>query len=183
MAAVTGQQNPRRQVGLVAALALTVLALDLVTKVIATAALEGREPVSILGGAVYLQLLRNPGAAFSIATGMTWVLALVAIAVVIALIWFSRRLTSRAWAAGFGLVLGGALGNLVDRIFRAPGVLQGHVVDFISILAPDGRVWPVFNVADSAICVGVARLAYSVLFPPRRPIVENPSVDPRASDA
>ncbi|MGH3518181.1 MAG: signal peptidase II [Haloechinothrix sp.] len=147
---------PRRRVGLVAAVALVVFACDVITKVLATSALEGSEPIRVLGGVVYLQLIRNPGAAFSLATGMTWVLALIAIAVVIAIIWLAGKLRSPGWAVGLGLVLAGALGNLVDRIFRAPGVLQGHVIDFVSVFAPNGEIWPVFNVADSAIVVGGA---------------------------
>lgn len=145
---------PPRRVGLVAFVAVLVFSLDLSTKIIAVGTLEGQAPQPVLGGLVYLQLLRNPGAAFSMATGMTWVLAIVAIAVVIAIIWLARRLRSTGWAIGLGLVLAGALGNLVDRIFRAPGPLEGHVVDFISVFAPNGEVWPVFNVADSAIVVG-----------------------------
>ena len=113
------------------------------------AQLEGREPVELLGGLVYLQLLRNPGAAFSLATGYTWVLTLVAVAVVVVIVRVARRLRSTGWAVALGLVLGGALGNLVDRIFRAPGPLQGHVVDMVSLFAPDGSVWPVFNLADA----------------------------------
>lgn len=147
---------PQRRVVLLACVAAVVLALDIVSKVIVVSTLEDHAPVRILGGAVYLQLIRNPGAAFSMATGMTWVLALVAIAVVVALIWFAGRLRSVGWAIGLGLVLAGALGNLVDRIFRAPGPLRGHVVDFISVFAPNAEVWPVFNVADSSICVGGA---------------------------
>ncbi|HET6504231.1 MAG TPA: signal peptidase II [Amycolatopsis sp.] len=139
---------------MLAGVAAVVFGIDLVTKAVVASTLEGRDPVRLLGGLVYLQLLRNPGAAFGMATGMTWVLALVAIAVVIALIWFARRLRSTGWAIGLGLVLAGALGNLTDRIFRAPGPLRGHVVDFISVFAPNGSVWPVFNVADSSICVG-----------------------------
>lgn len=151
---VNSEQQPPRKVGLVAVVAVAVFVADLITKIVAVAMLEGREPVRVLGGLVYLQLLRNPGAAFSLATGMTWVLALVAIAVVVAIVWISRRLGSAGWAIGLGLILAGALGNLVDRLFRAPGVLEGHVVDFISVFAPDGEVWPVFNVADSAIVIG-----------------------------
>nr|WP_221195156.1 signal peptidase II [Hoyosella altamirensis] len=134
--------------------AVVVLALDLVTKSVAVALLEGREPVRLLGGAVYLVLYRNPGAAFSMATGMTWLLTIVAITVVVVIIRLSRNLRSLPWALGLGFVLGGALGNLVDRMFRAPGPMQGHVVDFVSLLAPDGSVWPVFNVADPAIVGG-----------------------------
>lgn len=152
---MSSEHPPRRRVGLLAAVASALFVLDLVTKVIAVATLEGREePVRVLGGLVFFQLLRNPGAAFSMATGMTWVLALIAIAVVVAIIWFARRLRSAGWAVGLGMILAGACGNLIDRIFRAPGVLRGHVIDFVSVFAPDGEVWPVFNVADSAIVVG-----------------------------
>ncbi|MGK3203056.1 signal peptidase II [Amycolatopsis sp. MEPSY49] len=147
---------PKRRVGWVFAVAVVFWAVDLVTKNLVVANLEGKEPVKILGGLVYLQVIRNPGAAFSMATGMTWVLALVALAVVIAIIWLSRRLRSIGWAIGLGLVLAGATGNLTDRIFRAPGGLQGHVVDFISAFAPNGKGFAIFNIADSAICVGGA---------------------------
>ncbi|MFI6028393.1 signal peptidase II [Amycolatopsis magusensis] len=146
--------QPKRRVALLAVIAVLVLAADQVTKAIAVAELEFAEPVRVLGGAVYLQLIRNSGAAFGMASGMTWLLALVACAVVIALIWFAKRLRSPGWAVGLGLILAGALGNLTDRFFRAPGVLQGHVVDFVSVFAPNGDVWPVFNVADSSLFVG-----------------------------
>ena len=149
---VTAQPARRGLLLLVAA--ITVYALDLVTKIIVVATLEGEPPVRLLGGAVYLQLVRNPGAAFSMATGMTWLLSLVALGVVVAIIWIVPKLRSTGWALGLGLVLAGALGNLTDRIFRAPGVLQGHVVDFVSVFAPNAEVFPVFNVADSGICVG-----------------------------
>lgn len=146
---------PKRRAVLLAVIAVGVLALDIVTKVIVVASLEGHAPVRILGGVVYLQLIRNPFAAFGMGpTGGTWIFGLVAIGVVVAMIWFARRLRSVGWAIGLGLILAGAAGNLVDRLFRAPGVLRGHVVDFVSLFAPNGDVWPVFNVADSAICVG-----------------------------
>ncbi|SDH78563.1 signal peptidase II [Actinokineospora alba] len=145
---------PARRRMLLISAALAVFIADLVTKIIAVATLEGEAPIRLLGGAVYLQLVRNPGAAFSMATGMTWLLSLVALGVVVAIIWIIPKLRSTGWALGLGLVLAGALGNLTDRIFRAPGVLQGHVIDFVSVFGPNGEVWPVFNVADSAICVG-----------------------------
>lgn len=143
-----------RKVVLLGVLAAVVLAADVVTKVLGVALLEGREPVRLLGGAVYLVLVRNPGAAFSLATGYTWLLTLVAIGVAIAIIRISRRLRSTGWAVALGLVLGGALGNLGDRIFREPGPFLGHVVDTVSLFAPDGSVWPVFNLADAAIVCG-----------------------------
>src|SRR5919112_1901042 len=119
-------------------IAVAVLALDIVTKVVAVAQLEDRAPVEILGGLVYLQLVRNPGAAFSLATGYTWVLTIVAIAVVVVIIRVARRLRSTGWAVALGLVLGGALGNLADRIFRTPGPLQGHVADTRRLPVPEG---------------------------------------------
>ena len=145
---------PRLRIALLAGIAALVLVVDVLTKVVAVARLEGREPVELLGGAVYLVLVRNPGAAFSLATGYTWVLSLVAVAVVVVIVRISRRLRSTGWAVALGLVLGGALGNLVDRLFRTPGPLRGHVVDVVSLFAPEGSVWPVFNLADSCIVSG-----------------------------
>lgn len=145
---------PRPRVLLLAGIAAVVLVADVLTKVAAVAALEGRPPVELLGGAVYLVLVRNPGAAFSLATGYTWVLTLVAVAVVVVIVRVARRLRSTGWAVALGLVLGGALGNLVDRLFRYPGPLRGRVVDVVSLFAPDGSVWPVFNLADSCIVTG-----------------------------
>lgn len=145
---------PKRRVGLVFAVAAVIWVIDLVSKNLVAANLEGKEPVRVLGGLIYLQVIRNSGAAFSMASGMTWVFALVAAAVAIAIIWLSRRLRSVGWAIGLGLVLAGALGNLTDRIFRAPGPLRGHVIDFISAFAPNGEGFAIFNIADSAICVG-----------------------------
>lgn len=139
------------------------LACDVVTKVIAVAQLQGREPLKLLGGSVYLVLFRNPGAAFSMATGLTWLLTLVAIGVVVAIVRLAPRLRSTGWAFGLGLVLGGATGNLVDRLFRAPGPLRGHVVDFVSVFAADGSFFPVFNVADSAIVCGGVLLVLMAL--------------------
>ncbi|QQQ75023.1 signal peptidase II [Saccharothrix sp. 6-C] len=145
---------PKRRVLLLAVIAPLVLALDLVTKIIAVDNLEGRDPVELLGGLLYLPLIRNTGAAFGLAEGWTVILALIAAGVVVFILWIARRLRSVGWAIGLGLVLGGAMGNLVDRIFRAPGPLRGGVVDFISVLDPWGNFFPVFNLADSAICVG-----------------------------
>lgn len=155
-AADEGAPLPKRRVWVVFAVAALLWAIDLITKNLVVADLEGKEPKPILGGLIYLQVIRNPGAAFSMATGMTWVLALVAIGVVIAIVWISRRLRSVGWAIGLGLVLAGALGNLTDRFFREPGPLRGHVVDFISAFAPNGEGFAIFNIADSAICVGGA---------------------------
>ena len=92
---------------------------------------------------------RNPGAAFSFATGATWVFTVVAVVVIAAILRTAGRVHVRPWALALGLVMGGATGNLIDRLFRSPGVGRGAVVDFL-----DFRVWPVFNLADSAIVCG-----------------------------
>jgi signal peptidase II len=129
---------------------LAVVALDLVSKALVVALLSDRPPVRLLGGLVYLRETRNSGAAFSMAQGQTVLLSLVAVVVVIGIVRTARRLGSTAWAVCLGLILGGALGNLVDRVFRSPGPLRGAVVDWVDL-----RVWPVFNLADSALVVGV----------------------------
>lgn len=155
---VAAAQAPLRMRMLVA-IAATILVLDLVTKVIAVRFIDPGDPIEVVGDVVRLTLIRNPGAAFSMATGMTWLLTLVAIGVVIGVVKIGRTMRSPWWALGLGLVLGGALGNLIDRLFRAPGPLQGHVVDFVSV-----GWWPVFNVADSAIVCGAILLVALTLF-------------------
>ena len=145
---------PARRAWVLAVVAVVILGLDILTKQLVVANLEGRPPLKALGGLLYLDVFRNPGAAFSMATGMTWVFSVIAAAVVIAIIWLAPRLRSVGWAIGLGLVLAGALGNLIDRIFRAPGPLRGHVVDFVSVFGPNGQYFAIFNVADSAISIG-----------------------------
>ncbi|GAY18398.1 lipoprotein signal peptidase [Mycobacterium sp. shizuoka-1] len=151
-------ESPRR-LRLLLSVAGVVLALDVITKVLAVRWLTPGQPVSIIGDTVTWTLVRNSGAAFSMATGYTWVLTLVATGVVVGIIWMGRRLVSPWWALGLGMILGGALGNLVDRFFRSPGPLRGHVVDFLSI-----GWWPVFNVADPAVVGGAILLVGLSLF-------------------
>ena len=147
--------SPRRpRTLLLVGLATGILALDLVTKLTVVATLSDRPPLRLLGGALYLTEARNTGAAFSFAEGATVVFSLIAAVVVVVIVRAARRLFSTGWAVALGLVLGGAVGNLVDRVFRDPGFLRGGVVDFLSLFDPYGRVWPIFNVADSAIVCG-----------------------------
>lgn len=150
---------PRRRLRLLLAVAGVVLALDVVTKVLAVKYLTPGQPVSIIGDTVTWTLVRNSGAAFSMATGYTWVLTLVALGVVVGIVWMGRRLVSPWWAIGLGMILGGALGNLMDRFFRSPGPMRGHVVDFFSV-----GWWPVFNVADPAVVGGAILLVVLSLF-------------------
>jgi signal peptidase II len=145
--------KPRRRLRLLISVALTVLVLDVVTKALAVKLLTPNQPVSIIGDTVTWTLVRNPGAAFSLAAGYTLVLTVIATGVVVGIVWMAPRLVSPWWALGLGMILGGALGNLMDRFFRGPAPLQGHVIDFVSI-----GWWPVFNVADPAVVGGAALL-------------------------
>jgi signal peptidase II len=120
--------------------------LDLATKIWAVNNLSNNSNIKVIGEFLQLTFVRNPGAAFSFASGATIFLSLFSLIVMVAILYYSPRITSRGWAVVFGLVLGGILGNIVDRIFREPGVLRGHVIDWLQL--PN---WPVFNIADSAI--------------------------------
>ena len=144
----TTAQRPRKR-ALLAGIALSVLVLDLITKVWVVSELEGRRTIELLGGELFLRVSRNAGAAFSFAQGATLVFTTVAVVVVVVIVRISGRLRSAGWALSLGLLLGGATGNLVDRLFRSPGVGRGAVVDFIAL-----GWFPSFNVADSGIVVG-----------------------------
>lgn len=113
-------RKPKRRIKLLLIVASVVLVLDVVTKVLAVRLLQPGKPVPIIGDTVTWTLVRNSGAAFSFATGYTWVLTLIAISVVVGILFIGRRLVSTWWAIGLGMILGGALGNLVDRFFRGP---------------------------------------------------------------
>src|SRR3954469_21100061 len=140
--------RPRR-IGVLVAIAVTALTLDVISKAIVVATLPDRPPVELLGGLLTLRVIRNSGAAFNIGLGMTYVFTVIATGVVVAILRYARRLRSLPWAITLGLLLGGALGNLADRLLRSPGPLRGHVVDWIEL-----PHWPVFNLADSAIVIG-----------------------------
>ena len=143
-------ERPRR-VGLLLAVAVFVIAADIISKAIVVARMPGHAPIRLLGGLLTITLTRNGGAAFSIGTSMTIVFTAIALGVVVYILRTARNLRSIGWAISLGLLLGGATGNLIDRMFRAPGVFQGRVVDWIEL-----PHWPVFNLADSAIvCAGV----------------------------
>jgi signal peptidase II len=147
---VAGTRTSRRPIGILFAIAAFVLAADAITKALVVVHLRPGEPVHVLGNVLMLDLLRNSGAAFSVGTGNTIVFTAIAVVVVVFIVRTARNLRSVGWAVTFGLLLGGALGNLADRIFRAPGVFRGDVVDWIELT----RYWPVFNLADSAIVCG-----------------------------
>jgi signal peptidase II len=126
-----------------------VVIVDVVSKTLVVDRLEHRVGGLRLGPVLTLEVSRNSGAAFSFAQGATVVFTLVAVAVVVVIIRTASRLRSSAWALTLGLLLGGAVGNLLDRLLRAPGPGRGAVVDFIHV-----PHFAVFNAADSAITVG-----------------------------
>lgn len=126
--------------------------LDQLTKELAIAALSDGSVMPVIGEILRFRLAYNDAAAFSLGVGQTWVLAIIACCAVLALLWFGPRAKNLTWTIIAGLVLGGAAGNLVDRLTRAPGFLNGHVVDFISIPFS----FPIFNLADTFLVVGVS---------------------------
>jgi signal peptidase II len=152
-----GSQIDRRRVlFLFLLVGAAVTLIDQVTKHLSVVYLENDEPVRLLWGAVYLTLVRNSGAAFSMGTDITWVFPLVAFVVIVVLALVIRGVRSKPWAIALGLVIGGVFGNLGDRLFRSPGPFLGHVVDMVSVFDDHGQVFPVFNVADSSLFIGVA---------------------------
>lgn len=148
----------RRLLTALGLLAAGVLVVDQVTKILAVSRLAPGEYLPLLGDLFGLMLVFNPGAAFSLASGSTWIFTIVAVVVAVVIVRVSRRIGSRGWAVALGALLGGNLGNLGDRLFREPGFGVGHVVDFLNY----GGLF-VGNVADIAIvlaAVGMAILAF-----------------------
>ena len=147
----SGPEEPRRprRVGLLFAVAAAVFVADVITKIVVVATLTPYHQVKVVGALLTLDLVRNSGAAFSFGPGITIVFTLIAVSVIFFIVRTSRRLHSLAWAVTLGLLLGGAAGNLTDRLLRSPGVFRGEVVDWIQL-----PHWPVFNVADSCIVCG-----------------------------
>jgi signal peptidase II len=135
---------------LFAVVAVAAYAVDLGTKLLAVARLTPDDPVRVVGDLLRLDLVRNPGAAFSTGTSYTLILSVIAVVAAAVVIRFGRRLGDRTWAVALGLLLAGVCGNLTDRVFREPGFLRGHVVDFLEL-----PHWPVFNVADMLIDAAV----------------------------
>ncbi|MDQ1715393.1 MAG: signal peptidase [Frankiaceae bacterium] len=148
-------QRPRRSaIVMLGVVALVALALDVVSKLLVVRDVDPARPIRLLGGLIHIVYTRNPGAAFSIGTGATFIFGLVAVVVIVVIVRSARRIRSLWWSLGLGLLLGGASGNLSDRLFRAPGVMRGHVVDWIQF-----PHFAIFNLADSAIVGGGILLA------------------------
>jgi signal peptidase II len=138
--------------------ALVVVLVDQVTKACAVTFLENQNPVNIIGHWLQLSFARNPGAAFSFGTHATVIFTVLAAGASVFIVRLAPRVAHKNWAIVFGLILGGAVGNLIDRIVRTPGIFRGHVVDFIAL--PN---YPLFNVADSAItCAAIAGIYLTI---------------------
>lgn len=135
--------------GLVWVTAVLGIATDQVTKALVAADLEGRPPIHVLGDGVTFDVSRNSGAAFSFAPMATLLFTVIAVGVAVVIVRTAATLRSSAWALALGLILAGAVGNLIDRLLRTPGVGRGAVVDFIDV-----RYFATFNLADSCITVG-----------------------------
>ncbi|MGW6913191.1 signal peptidase II [Kitasatospora sp. NPDC054939] len=138
-----------RRIGVLLVVALLAFVIDLGSKLLVVARLENEPTIKVIGDVMTFQVIRNSGAAFGMGQALTVVFTMIASAVIVVIWRIARKLYSLPWAVALGLLLGGALGNLADRLFRSPGVFRGHVVDFISV-----QHFAVFNLADSAIVCG-----------------------------
>ncbi|MEV5241685.1 signal peptidase II [Streptomyces cinnamoneus] len=145
----SGEPKGRRRIAVLLVVAAFAYLLDLGSKLFVVAELEHHDPVQVIGTWLQFEVVRNRGAAFGIGEAMTVVFTVIATAVIVAIARIARKLYSLPWAIALGLLLGGAFGNLTDRLFRSPGGFEGGVVDFI---AP--AHFAVFNLADSAIVCG-----------------------------
>jgi signal peptidase II len=155
--------SPQRviKVPVVLAVAVFVVALDQATKFWAESALAGRPAMRVIGDFLQFRLLYNPGAAFSIGEGATWIFTIITAVAVVVLARYAVKPAPRAQVIALTLLLGGATTHLIDRLFRAPGFARGHVVDFI-----DYNGWFVGNVADIALTFGAVLLVVSSLRKP-----------------
>lgn len=148
---------------LVFAIIPLVAVIDQLSKAWVLATLKPGVPQPVIGDWFRFLLVFNPGAAFSIGQGMTWLFTLIQAGFVVGVSVYARRITHSWQAVGLGMIAGGALGNLFDRLFREPGVFFGHVVDFVSVGS-----FAVFNLADSAITVGVVVYLIGVMLEERK---------------
>lgn len=145
----------------IAILAILVLAADQFTKYLAIEKLPPEEPVHVIGDFLIFYLVRNPGAAFSLGEGVTWLFTIALAVVAVVIIWLAAtRVRSRLWVVALGLLLGGVLGNLTDRLFRPPAFAVGHVIDFIHT---PWMMPAIYNVADSFIVTMMIGIALLVL--------------------
>jgi signal peptidase II len=129
--------------------AMLVVVADQASKAWAVAQLRDQPPIEVLGRWLQWSFATNSGAAFSFGSGSTWLFTLLAAVIIGSVLYFTPKVANQWWALSMGLILGGGLGNFLDRLFREPSFGQGHVIDFIRV--PN---WPVFNIADMAVVSG-----------------------------
>jgi len=152
------ESEPRRVIRsaialpVLASAALIALGIDQFSKFLVVTTMREGEVIPVLGPVLQWNFVRNSGAAFSLASGMTWIFTILAVIVAVVIVWFSRRIHSLSWAILLGLLLGGVLGNLTDRLFREPGFGRGEVVDFISM---PWMLPAIYNMADASIVVSM----------------------------
>lgn len=144
-----GPNKQRNRSGWVFGVAGSIVLLDQLTKAWALSSLDAADPVELLGGWLSLSLVFNSGAAFGLAQGQTIIITLLASVVTVVIARMARHLFSLPWAIALGAMLGGAIGNLIDRVLRDPAPLRGNVIDFLDV-----GFWPVFNLADVAVVCG-----------------------------
>lgn len=148
-------------------IAIGVIVLDLITKVLAVRYLENRPNIVLIpaifgenaGPLLQFTFFRNPGAAFSLGSSTTWVFTILAFVIAFYIYRTGKKVVRLSWAICLGAMLGGAIGNLIDRLFRAPGVFRGAVVDFIQI-----PYWAIFNIADMGVSISAVVIAVMALF-------------------
>ena len=157
--------------------AAAVLVLDQLLKQLVVTNLAGRPPVDVIGSFVQLRYTTNSGGAFSLLTGAPLFFGVMAMVIIGGIVYASRRAQPLSMLVVLGLILGGALGNLTDRLFRGDGLLRGEVVDFVKV-----GIWPVFNVADSCVVVGGILLAILLGRAERDQDQTSADTTPQASD-
>jgi signal peptidase II len=148
-------------------IAIGVIVLDLITKVLAVRFLENRPNIVLIpaifgenaGPLLQFTFFRNPGAAFSLGASTTWVFTILAFVIAFYIYRTGKKVVRLSWAICLGAMLGGAIGNLIDRLFRSPGVFRGAVVDFIQI-----PYWAIFNIADMGVSISAVVIAFMALF-------------------
>lgn len=161
--ASTGRRQPRHYVGMMAAVILVVAAVDQAVKIFMLNWLNPGETVAVIGDWFRFRLLFNPGAAFSMGENSTWLFTCIQIAFVVGVAVYAPKVTEKWQAVGLAMIAGGALGNLLDRLFREPAFFIGHVVDYISVGS-----FAVFNIADASITCGVIVFIVGILIEGRR---------------
>jgi signal peptidase II len=149
----------RKSLYRVLGLGVLVLTIDQFTKILALEFLQPGRSVPFIGDLLRLTLVRNDSAAFSLGGGQTWIFTLFSTIAALALLWYGPRTKSTSWALTGGLLLGGVVGNLVDRVTREPGFPNGHVIDFLQL--PFG--FPIFNLADTSIVIAMSIVVVRIL--------------------